>query len=437
MNVTIPGTNLQQLSINIAHDGTNGVYQTVAPLPAWTPVAYLHFTKVAPWGAYNFWWKWLPGGVGAGNRTLVYMPPVPGVSVNSDQGILLDPCALTGLVNLNDTMKHAPNTATLGSDVTVCKGQGANLNVTISTDGTGCSTQSYLVIYTDGTTTYSAGMHPSGTSTFALAPTPLVTTTYSLVSVTDCNGCSVTGLYGRPVVTVKLNTVNVRVLLQGPWTGSGVNMTNYLILPDLYLPGTEPYDLNTGPAGSDESVATGFFTSNTGFTDWVAVGVRTTATGTVAWQPGLLKQNGYIVDLNGTSALAMPTVLYGQTYYLVVHQRNHLGVQSATSGSVNIACNLDYDFTDAMSKAYPNPWSNQAPMVQLATGVFGLFAADATHNHFISSSDWNLWLNFNGLLGYYGTDMNLDSSTDSYDTNTFWAPNNGKASQAETYPVFP
>jgi hypothetical protein len=358
------------------------------------------------------------------------MPPVPGISVNGNQGVLLDPCALTGLVNLNDIMEHAPSTAVIGTDATVCRGQSTNLTVTISPDGTGnCYVvpPQFNVVYSDGTSTYRLKPYVSGTP---IPVTPLVTTTYSLVTVTDCAGCPTTNLSGRPVITVDTNTVHIRVLLQGPWTGSGVNMNNYLILPDLYLPLVNPYGIPQIPA----SLPPTFFGSNTGMVDWVAVGVKSTATGTVAagdWVPGLLKTNGWIVALDGVSNLPMPTVMYGTPYWLVVHQRNHLGVQSSTSNTpVAILCNIDYDFTDAMSKAYPNPWTTQAPMIQLGTSLFALYAGDADQSRGVFASDWALWYNFNGLLGYYGTDMNLDSSTDSYDTNTFWAPNNGKASQA-------
>ncbi len=208
-------------------------------------------------------------------------------------------------------------------------------------------------------------------------------------------------------------------------------MFNWLVYPYIYVPNTDPYGLGATVIPNNPT----FFVTHRNIVDWVWVGLRASndPDGLIAGPPyymlgaptaGLLKTDGHIVAPDGVSELPVPDAYSGTSYYFIVGHRNHLAVQSRTPQP--FACSTSYDFTTAMSQAYQG---TQDPMKQLAGGIYVLIGGDATGNGLVQSSDWFEWLTHNGFLGYYGSDMSLDSSTDSYDSNTFWYPNNGSASQ--------
>jgi hypothetical protein len=85
-----------------------------------------------------------------------------------------------------------------------------------------------------------------------------------------------------------------------------------------------------------------------------------------------------------------------------------------------------YDFTGAMSQAYDQ---GSDPMIRLATGKYGMRAGDANANDDVFSVDWATWASDNGYIGYYGADMNLDTSVDALDPNIYWYHNNGTQTQ--------
>jgi hypothetical protein len=291
----------------------------------------------------------------------------------------------------------------------------------------------------DGTT-----FGPYSINPFYVTVTPTATTTYHLASLTDVGtGCHARAqdLTGRGTVTVNDVRVALKIYLQGPWNGT--NMNNYLVAPVVYLPTTSPYNVNPYFVTATSTVPN--YTSSPGLNivDWVLVGLRTSQPmATFGWRAGLLMQNGWIKDMDGTSNLAMPAAFAGQSYWVVVVHRNHLGVLSNGSQYFQ-GCTTTFDFTTAMSQAY-SPNSTLYPPMKQFGSVYALWAADPTGYNGtypsgsftaigdggVNATDWQYWYTKNGLLGYFTSDMNLDSSTDSYDTNTYWAPNNGKMSQA-------
>jgi hypothetical protein len=65
-------------------------------------------------------------------------------------------------------------------------------------------------------------------------------------------------------------------------------------------------------------------------------------------------------------------------------------------------------------------------MIQLGANAYGMIAGDGDGNGLIQAHDMGtMWYQRNGLLGYYGGDSNLDTSVDSWDRNTYIAPNYG------------
>ena len=72
---------------------------------------------------------------------------------------------------------------------------------------------------------------------------------------------------------------------------------------------------------------------------------------------------------------------FNDNYYIVVRPRNHLETWSAASVSFAGTGLVEYDFTTAADKAYGNN------IVQLTSGVYGIYAGDVTMDGALSGAD--------------------------------------------------
>ena len=199
--------------------------------------------------------------------------------------------------------------------------------------------------------------------------------------------------------------VNAKVFLEGAYTGSGT-MTKGAALT---IQSFDPY-------GQGETVGS----VPSGVIDWVTLELRKESTPGVvaATRAAFLKSNGSIVDLDGTS----PVKMYGVTdgnYYIVVKQRNHLGIMSHDAQALSSSTSTLYDFTLLQSQAYGTD-----PMADLGDGSFGMIGGDANGDGQVTTTDYDIWLPDAraAATGYKNTDMNLDgqATTTDYD---LWLPN--------------
>jgi hypothetical protein len=182
--------------------------------------------------------------------------------------------------------------------------------------------------------------------------------------------------------------VAVKIFVQGAYSGSGfhkdVNGTWAGILNTSAL--SQPYNVAPFNYAGTENVSSGFFTSNAATTDimdWVLVELRdaTTPTTVVATRAAFVREDGKVVDVDGTSDVSFPGVADG-SYYIVIRHRNHLGVRSANTISLGNGTAATYDFTTSQSQAYQDAAitpTNDA-MKDLGGGVFGLWAGNANGN---------------------------------------------------------
>ena len=164
--------------------------------------------------------------------------------------------------------------------------------------------------------------------------------------------------------------LNIKVFLQGPYMGGSSMNTN--LNSAGYLPTQQPFNSSPLTYSGVEKVSNNFFTSHTGFVDWVLVELRTgtSASTIVAQRAGLLKSNGMIVGLDGVSPLRFG--LPAGNYYIVVRHRNHLAIM--TSNPITMSdypTTNSYDFTTAQSQAY-----GTNPMANLGNGNYGMIAGD-------------------------------------------------------------
>jgi hypothetical protein len=144
----------------------------------------------------------------------------------------------------------------------------------------------------------------------------------------------------------------------------------------------------------------------------------------VAKQAAFILNDGSIVDLDGSSNLQF-TVTISQNLYVVVWQRNHIGIMSnnALTGSGGV---YSYDYTSGVNQVY----GGLAGHKQIASGVWGMFSGDGDHNGSIGDGDKSsTWEDQSGTRGYLFSDYNLDSESNNIDKDDFWVPNNGKGTQ--------
>jgi hypothetical protein len=211
--------------------------------------------------------------------------------------------------------------------------------------------------------------------------------------------------------------VNVKVFLQGPYSGG--SMSTALNTAGV-IPLIEPYTAAPWNYSGYESVTS----IPAGVVDWVLVKLRTDPTTTVATRAALLKSDGSVVDLDGTSAVVFAGVPAGD-YYIVVRHRNHLAVMSKDLVQLNASSTL-YDFTEwnGGQKAY----GTATAMKNLGSGVYGMYASDANASGDITILDRAVWRTQNSTLGYLSADFNLSEDVTILD-RALWRANNSITTQ--------
>lgn len=159
--------------------------------------------------------------------------------------------------------------------------------------------------------------------------------------------------------------------------------------------------------------------------DWVMVELRRTPDGApVSRRSFFVKNNGSVVDWDGTAtSLSMPDAVEG-SYYIVIEHRNHLAIMSAAPVDLNSSTAVLYDFTDATGRMY----GNDAKLLE--SGVYGMYTGDANGNGQVQNDDKNdIWKVQVGTGGYQSADFNLNGQVQNDDKNDFWKLNVGKGTQ--------
>lgn len=204
---------------------------------------------------------------------------------------------------------------------------------------------------------------------------------------------------------------NIKVLLEGPYDGSGGMYTG---LNEFgFLPLDQPYSGEPWLYDGNESVTE---IPNASVVDWVLLEFRetsgdvysATSDSIVARQAAFLLSDGSIVGLNGSSEVLVPT-LFTDDIYVVVHHRNHIRVMSASALTMDGDIYV-YDFTDAKAKAFD---SQQAG---LGGGFFGMYAGDCENDGEVFAGDYGVLLNqYPTFGGYNSADLDLDGEVFSGD----------------------
>ena len=217
--------------------------------------------------------------------------------------------------------------------------------------------------------------------------------------------------------------LDLKAFLEGPFNGSNMDATI-----NSHLPLSQPFNMPPWNYTGSESVGS---IPNTNVVDWVLVDVRdaasaATATGatTIAKQAAFILNDGSIVDLDGSSNLRF-NVSIGQHMFVVVWQRNHLGIManSAVPSSGGV---YTYDFTTGINQVFGGIDGHK----EISIGIWGMIGGDGNHDGTVNVNDKSpLWENEAGEQGYIGSDHNLDGEANNQDKDDIWVPNENKSSQ--------
>jgi hypothetical protein len=221
--------------------------------------------------------------------------------------------------------------------------------------------------------------------------------------------------------------VLVKALLQGGYdAGTGfmrtVLATSLMPLSQPY--GLAPYNVARFNYSGSELVANRTILTANSITDWVLVELYATTSGSaVARAAALLKNDGNVMDVDGTT----PGVVLTETqdgvdlsHYIVIRHRNHFPVMSANLVSLPNAA--AYDFTTSISQALGGD-----QLVGLSGGgaPFAIPTGDVDFNNGVGATDISAIVPQVGNTTYSVYDIDLNGGVGATDISTV-VPSVGK-----------
>jgi hypothetical protein len=209
-------------------------------------------------------------------------------------------------------------------------------------------------------------------------------------------------------------SLNLKVFLEGPYTGSGLMNTTLKTNNLIPLSSNKAYPTTVYDHYTVSNIAS---IPNSDIVDWVLVELRTGTVGEtkVAERAVFLKKDGTIVDLDGSSPVTF-TGLSAGNYYVVIRHRNHLAIMSSSALTLSSSSTTSYDFTTSQSQAFGTD-----ALKLLSGGGYGMIAGDGNHDGFVTSTDFNIFNSkfTSATSGYEYSDWNLDGFVTSTDFNLF------------------
>jgi hypothetical protein len=223
--------------------------------------------------------------------------------------------------------------------------------------------------------------------------------------------------------------LNLKVFLEGPYNTTTNLMATDLVTNNL-IPLSQPFNPALPYYGNNTpkwlyngtQTVTSF---PAGTVDYVLIELRdatsaaaATSATRIARIPALLKSDGSIVGLDGTS-LPDFTGTVNDFLYIIIWNRNHVGIMS--SANITPSGTVVYDFTTGSDKVV----GGAAGYKLLETGVWGMVAGDINADGQVNADDKSPlgWKVDAGKKGYYGTDLNLNIQVNNKDKNEFLYPN--------------
>ncbi len=223
---------------------------------------------------------------------------------------------------------------------------------------------------------------------------------------------------GTPTPTAFV-VADVRTMLQGPLTSNNI-MDDGLRALSL-IPTTEPYTaLGHTPVNhpGGESIIDLSVLNVTGpsaIVDWVFVQLldKNDVNTVLATRSGLIRRDGNIVDMDGTSPLRFDNI-GPDNYYIAVSHRNHLRVHSTNTIGLNATSATVVDFGNSQ-----NPITPVGSMTTINNNL-AMWAGDASNDNIVNSVDRSLIWNARNTIGYSQEDLEMNGSCQASDRSIGW-----------------
>ena len=139
------------------------------------------------------------------------------------------------------------------------------------------------------------------------------------VGLVTIEGDTISLMNGFEIVELDGLLVSAKVLLQGPFD-AGLGMMSDALHPQI--PTSQPYLSQFGYNGNESVTQV-----PDDMVDWVLISLIEELSGTVYQRAAFLREDGQVVDLNGTDPVFFPDVLAGN-YQVQIQHRNHLGIRT-------------------------------------------------------------------------------------------------------------
>jgi hypothetical protein len=149
--------------------------------------------------------------------------------------------------------------------------------------------------------------------------------------------------------------------------------------------------------------------------DWVLITLRYDMpdSGIFDSIAGLITEEGRIISASGDSFLTCSHT-HRDSFLIVLQHRNHISVMSSTRLHVQNQ-SASWDFTAAYSNTYSQGSNAIKAMGAGNTAPYALIAGNCNGDTHVNSADMNAWLLWNGTLGLYGVDLNMDLNINALD----------------------